>query len=235
MGRFDLEIDNSGDPPFCCLDTSSAVLDLGLACYTPTTSLDYCDAAAERLVLQDDGAIGAIAYVRLAMADPVAGGNFAYFYRSIFENSAYSLGEILLSTRMYLFPDKELTAQYGMTLFGDPALNIVWENVGDSGVDSTDIVVKNTNIEFTNAVKNRYIGTSESVELSVFVTNSWHDDAYQVPIEVWDGDPRESGSTLLAVDTIAAIPAYGGVDAIVNLGRVAEGEHKIYVDADITT
>jgi len=227
LGRFDMEIDPG---PFHCLGNPDPSAIRG---YSPTTALDTCDAFAERMVLMENGAIGVLAYTRLA-PDMDVTANFAYYFKAIFEDNAYGLGEILLSSRYWLFPDRNLIASRNLSLFGDPALNIVWENYGDVSVDSTDIVVNSRGISFPDAVKGRYLGTGESVDVKITVHNRWHTGASQIPIEVWDGDPDDESSTLLARDTLASVPSYGNTITTVDVGTLAEGIHEIHVVADTT-
>ncbi|MHC4361905.1 MAG: C25 family cysteine peptidase, partial [Planctomycetota bacterium] len=226
LGRYDMEIDQG---PFCCLSTSSS----SISCFTPTTALDTCDAFSERVLLQENGAIGVIAFAREPFLTEIRSA-FDYYYKSIFEDNAYSLGEILLSTRFHLFPSIFNITEYAMTIFGDPALNIVWENYAAATVDSTDIVIRQKDIEFTNAVGNLYIDPSTSLNAQVKVLNAWHTDAQNVPVEIWDGSPGDSSSSLLARDTLAVVPAYGSSVATLDVGSLSIGEHRIYVNLDTT-
>jgi parallel beta-helix repeat protein len=234
MGHFDIEIDpeEATFPPdgWACLDTAAST---PYGIYTPTTELDFCDAFGERMVLMENGAIGVIAYTRNGTAME-NGSLWSSYFKSIFENNAFSLGEILLSTRFYMFPDDGFRIQRALTVFGDPALNIVWENYGDASVDSTDLAVTNRSISFPDAVKGRYIGTDTSIDIRISVQNNWHEDASQVPIAIWDGDPSDGSSSLLARDTLATVPGYGNAITTVDIGTLTEGEYNIYVKVDTT-
>jgi parallel beta-helix repeat protein len=226
LGHYDIEIDNG--PPYCCLDTTSSTV---LGCYTPTVDLDFCDALAERMVLQENGGVAAFAYPRDAHS-PDAAETYQFHFRSIFEDYAYSLGEILLSTRFYMFPDDDYVISRNLTVFGDPALNIVWENYGESTVDSTDLAITKRGISFPDAFKGKYADTGVSIDVRVEVTNSWHEDATNVPIEVWDGDPDDGSSSLLARDTLSTVPANGSAVTTVDVGTMSEGDYEIYVWVD---
>jgi hypothetical protein len=221
LGWFDLEIDNWKN--YCLLGND----DSNLHCYTPTDSLDTGDALAERLILQRKGAIGVLAFPREQLGVE-ARQYYAYMFRSVFEDNSFTLGDILLSTRLYCYPDSDSTVTRALTVFGDPALNIVWENFGETPLDSIDLVVQSTALEFPDAVGGRYISTSSSVGLNATVRNNWHQGASQVRVEVWDGDPDDQG-TMLEVDTLATIPGFGDATAEIELGTLSEGDHDIYV------
>jgi hypothetical protein len=230
MGWFDVEIDNAYE--FCCLDTTMGT---PIGCYTPTADMDCYDVAAERLVIQPNGAIGAVASTRKPEATYKAGNTFASYYRSIFEQNAYTLGEILVSTVWYVSPDipyREIERQ--MVLFGDPALNIVWENIGEAEQDSVDLALSATGIQFAGAVRNRYLGSGVSSCVNVRIRNEWKYDATDIVVTAWDGDPDSSGATLLGADTLLVVPAYGSVMTEIPTTGLDAGKHEIHVRIDTT-
>jgi hypothetical protein len=230
MGWFDVEIDNPH--PFCCLDTTSGI---DFRCYTPTTKMDCYDVAAERLLIQPFGAIGAVASTRRPDAMIKASDTFASYYRSIFQNNAYTLGEILLSTIWQMYPDmpgREIERQ--MILFGDPALNIVWENIGEAGQDSVDLAVRSADIKFSGAVRNRYQDSGVTSCIKTRVRNRWKYDTADIVVTAWDGDPDSTGSLLLGADTVAVVPGYGSALAEIPVTGLDAGKHDIYVYIDTT-
>ncbi len=223
IGRFDLPAFNTKS--YVCLRPASPTNPWEV---TPATELDSCDVVAERLLLQEHGAIGSIAMSRTADGQhaPVV---FTSMMRALFEENAFSLGEILLATRMLMYPNS--SPDRNLTLFGDPALNIMWEN-GVSPEDTVDLSISASHIRPLDAIKGKYV-TNSSVTLAVGVENKRTALATSVAYEVWEGQPGTG--TLKASSAIAEVPGFNHVawDTITVSGLQA-GIVELFVQVDTT-
>lgn len=185
--------------------------------------VDPCDCIAEALLVQSAGSIGTIAFSFGSVSANAGIAAYHGFYRAIFEENAFSLGEILATIKM-LYSTGQVPLY--LSLFGDPAVNIMWEE--SSGAD-VDLCIRKSNIWFTDKTEN-YFDVNETVLLNAVVENLGDDDAIGAIIEAWDGDPDEPGSTLLGSQYLTTIPSHGGsLDVLLPIDFQEPGYRDVHV------
>lgn len=156
----------------------------GTACPTAASGFDECDAVAEFLTVQPKGSVGALAWARQESA-PFALYTLPAFYGAIFSDNAHRLGEILVASRFRHDP-ADITTLRVMTLFGDPALNIMWE--ADTDTSEIDLAIRSEGFRVPNAVKYRYVDSGPAISLEIDVLNNWKVDADSVYLTIWEGE-----------------------------------------------
>lgn len=224
-GSFDFPFDQATGDSVVCLRPSAP---WNFPARTGGLSLDTCDVIAERLVLQEDGMIGVITNSRSTRGRR-AHILFNAYMRALFEDNAYGLGDILLSTRLFCLLHPREVSTRALTLFGDPALSIMWEN-GISSPDSVDLSVSANDIRTPNDTD--IYGDSGSPQLQFRARNLHTANAYNVPYKIWRGVPGEG--TLLATDTLAVVPAHGSTVETVSLSGSVHACDTFYVVLDTT-
>ena len=227
MGQFDLNSDSidifcSGSPGYGCTDDGYP--ESNLACYKPPTVLDGCDSAAERLVLQANGAIGTFAYTR-KQAGANAKHDFYYHQKALSEENATTLGDLLLAVKLF---SSNYVSLYIYTLFGDPALNIRWKDVVH---DSVDVAIRSSDIRGRQSTK--YLNSDQTDDVVVTFRNLGMKDADDVSFEIWLGDPADSSSsTRLDSLTVTRIPAHGEFTGEYSVTLSSPGLYPIYIKLD---
>ena len=224
-GRFDLPQFNEAPPDsMSCLRLSAGP---GSTLHTPTAKLDTCDVFDERILTQENGAIGVIGFSRSyeAVNSDIL---FNAFWRALYEDNAYSLGEMLLSTRLFTLPAPDSIAERALMIFGDPALNIMYEN-GLTEADSVDLLIAANDIEVTNALKGKYLAGDPVLRFTV--QNKLGHPAYNVAYEVWDGAPP--GGDEVFSGTLLQVDAFGSYTEEITI-QVGNGVRDIFVVVDTT-
>jgi hypothetical protein len=226
IGQFDFNADSidvycKDSPGYGCTDEGYPASNLW--CYKPPSDLDGCDAGAERLVLQPNGAIATFAYTREQVV-AYAENDFYYLYRTYSQENASTLGDLLLGVKLL---SSNYILLYIYTLFGDPALNIRWKDVVH---DSVDVTIRSSDIRGRHHTK--YIGSGQSDDLVVTFRNLGMKDADDVSFEIWVGDPSDQQSTRLDSLTIDNIPAHGEYTGEYPVTLSNPGLYPIYVKLD---
>ena len=217
LGEFDYTADKVGGSNPCC--TSPRLT----GCLpTPVTIVDSCDVMTERLLVQPKGAIAAFGYTR-SQGTISAQEDFRDLFRALYEENGTQLGEVSLAVR-FLRASNQITMR-GLTLFGDPALNIQWEDVG---VDTVDLAVGASGISSDRGMA--YLASNGSNTLTITVRNLGPKTTTAV-VEVWDGDPADTASTRLDSTTVA-VPGFGDRTDEHVIGSQQIGTHDIFVIID---
>ena len=225
LGEFDYTRDKADRDPYdgetCCPSASaSCTLEQEVA------QIDSCDVMCERLVLQPGGSIASFGYSRTT--NPWhAQDDFRHFFRVLFPENAATLGDLLLGTRL-LQTDNGMTG-HGLTLFGDPALNIRWTDVSH---DTVDVVVRQS--EIRALTRSHYLTTRDNNAISFRVRNSGKNTAAGYSVQFWMGHPDSTGSVLLATKAGPAVAGFSSaLDTVVIDGIDLEtGRVDIYVLLD---
>ena len=222
FGSYSGYFDYLGCTSGCCNPSPSYP---GLPCRVPYTQIDSLDVIAERLLVQPAGAIAVIAYSRTYEA-PFVQRAFANMFRSFSGYRQSTLGNIVLGAKLLM---ADQTTSLALNLLGDPALGI--RNQFDAvSSDSFDVTVSGLDMEFTSAQKD-YAGlVAQTAE--IMVKNQWKDAVSAIPVEVWDGPPGDTLSTLLDSILIGTISGYSDTTWTASLGTFDLGDHEIYAVAD---
>jgi hypothetical protein len=185
---------------------------------------------AEALLIQEHGAIGVLAY---STGQGVYPSKFtlANFYKTVFWDNVTALGEILLGVKLHgLEYNFDANSLYRLTLFGDPALNIMWEAIEEDTL-RVDLAVSASGIKIVDGVKNKYVRSGEGFSVDISVENLWRDAIEGVGVLVYDGAP-ESGTRRDSV-FVGAVGAYDTTVCSAEI-TLASGAHDLYVVVDTT-
>lgn len=194
--------------------------------YSPEDRLDDCDVMTERLILQPNGAIGAVSFYESA-GGPNNIGRYGY-YQAIFEDNAYSLGEIHLAASLRM----AATAEFRVALLGDPAVNILWD---EGSSDSIDLAILGPeSFAIPGALDPKIADSGSGVPLEVTVTNTAKTAASNVTVSLWDDHPDSTGATLLDSVVLPTVPPFYGTGvASFSLGALGAGPHSFWAQVEV--
>ena len=191
--------------------------------------IDSCDVMAERLVVQGWGAIGVLAFNR-SCSTLIAEAGWNYFWDTQYSENVTTSGQELLLNKLAVatrFTGPEAFQWIGgLSLFGDPAVNLRWRDIANDG---SDLAIRNSDIPM------QYLPTSGGL-FHFVVRNEGPQTATDVGVEVWRGEPDLGSSTLLGSVSIDTVSAYDTTMVNVTVSAVPEGKVRLYVrvNADST-
>ncbi len=201
-----------------------------IQCESPGyATIDPCDVIAERLLVQEGGAVAVFGYSRSQLTTD-AQADFANLFRSLSEQNPSTLGELLVGARMFRISNN-ITAR-NLMLLGDPALDI--RTRAPAAADTIDVAVGIHDIRMTGEADGEmtnYVDANSTLELTATIRNPWKADAVDVEVEYWQGEPGGPGSAIIASDTIPTIPAYGSETVAFDVAS-PDGNIEIYVVVD---
>ncbi len=223
MGSFDTTIDDD----VCCGAGPCATSSLPGACVAaPATPIDSSDVVAERLLVQPGGGIAVLAYCRTQITIQ-AQVDFANFFRSVFAENNTTTGAVAFGMRFLQLGVPPYATLRGLTLFGDPALNLVWREGDSTNVDLRVAGLSGSKTESGT----RYVDSSSPGNLTVYCDNLGSQDVEDAALEIWLGHPDSSGSTRL--DSVAVdVPAFSTVAASLSLSGFGVGSKQVYTVVD---
>ena len=179
-----------------------------LQCESPGYGVvDPCDAIAERLLVQEGGAVAVLGYSRSQIA-PDAQADFTNLFRCLSQQNPSTLGELLVGARMFRISN-DITAR-NLMLLGDPALDI--RTRATSSGDTLDVAIGIHDIRLSgeeDGDMTYYVDANSSLAMTARVRNPWRTDASDVEVECWQGEPGSQGATLLDSTTLPIVAAYG--------------------------
>lgn len=163
-------------------------------------TIDKCDVIAERLLVQPGGAVAVVGYSRTQLA-PDAQADFINLFRSLSDQNPSTLGELVVGARMFMISN-DVTVR-NLMLLGDPALDI--RTRAPAAADTFDVAIGTQDIR---SPWSTYMHTSSS-PIALTVRNVWKTQVVDLEVELWNGDPEDGDSDLLASTVIDTLPAYG--------------------------
>lgn len=189
-----------------------------LACSTGYFDHPDTDSLAESFLKTRNGAIAFFGSTRLASISNVGFG----LSEAIARSHIYTLGEIVMHTKLKLLPDSTNMDLYN--LLGDPALDLC---AARRQPDMSDLVISPVDISFEPEKPKQ----GEEIQISVTVNNFGIADAYDVTVELRD---NSLGGKIIDTHKVTRVPA-GGKTELQTPWRtpLGQSQHQIYVKAYI--
>jgi flagellar hook assembly protein FlgD len=193
---------------------------------SPSTDLDPYDVLCERLVLQSSGAIATVGYCRTSFV-PLETRDEAHLLRAVHQYQEPDLGRIVAVAKVLGAVAESGGEIYSrrITLFGDPAINIQWQ---EQAHDDIDLAVTSLDIVGASPLANGNL--TEDGTLNISIHNHGGDSAEDFVVKTWNGDPS-NGGTLIDSSFVAVLGGHAKtvVSVPYNFDR---GSHTIHVVVD---
>jgi len=167
------------------------------ACHTGEFHL-YNECMAEQFIIEDPN-IGAIGFVGANYAAPMSNNKIlsSSIINSTYNNYSYTIGESVMETKILHSGFRD-----NFNLFGDPALNILYENYEFT---EPDLLVKENDIIFEEG----YFSIGDNINITARVRNySPIGFNEQFAIACYLGDPQNPNSDLLGINYVTGMDPY---------------------------